>query len=363
MKVLIIEDEEHYGEFLKKILQKKYSCDRAKDGTEAKLLLYRNIYDIILYDLRLPGTFGRDLIKYVRTRVDPDIINIVVTGYEQDWPAVEATEEDVFFYLQKGGFRPEELLKVVDNAAQIRQLKQKESTYIKNLIASEKLAATGKLAVGIAHEINNPLQSMLSITELMKKKLKAVDGGQTLTPDLTILEKGISRIKGIVKQLIDLHRIDYTIKGTNQLSTIVERVVSFLRPIAKEKNTTIIAHNTLQNTNIYVSESQFFHVLLNICMNLLDYKNETITIETEREPSYVVIQVRTKKRKSSREDRADEQREGSRYTESLGLEISKSIVHHLGGAIRIGDNDNGECVIIRFPFTTEKSRDNASVFT
>ncbi len=363
MKVLIIEDEEHYGEFLKKILQKKYFCDRAKDGNEAKLLLYRNLYDIIIYDLRLPGMFGKDLIKYVRAKVDPDIINIVVTGYEQDWPAIEATEEDVFFYLQKGNFRPEELLKVVDNAAQIRQLKQRENTYINNLIASEKLASTGKLAVGIAHEINNPLQSMLSITELMKKKLEAVDEGQSLTSDLSILEKGISRIKGIVKQLIDLHRIDYTIKGTNQLSTIVERVVSFLRPIAKEKNTAISAHNTLKNKNIYVSESQFFHVLLNICMSLLDYGNEAMTIETEREPNYVVIQVRTKKKKSSEEDLVDELSEGSRYMESLGLEISKSIVQHLGGVIQIGDSENGELVTIRFPFTTEKNRENAGVFS
>ena len=101
IKILIIEDEEFYAAFLKKIIIKKYHCDRARDGIEAKKLLLKNRYDILIYDLRLPGILGKDLLQYVRKKVDPDIINIVVTGYEEDWPPVEATGEHVFFYLKK----------------------------------------------------------------------------------------------------------------------------------------------------------------------------------------------------------------------------------------------------------------------
>ena len=42
IKILIIEDEEFYAAFLKKIIIKKYHCDRARDGIEAKKLLLKN---------------------------------------------------------------------------------------------------------------------------------------------------------------------------------------------------------------------------------------------------------------------------------------------------------------------------------
>jgi signal transduction histidine kinase len=355
IKILIIEDEEYYGEFLKKIIEKKYKCDRAKDGNEAKLLLFRNIYDIIIYDLRLPGLFGKDLIRYVRKKIDPDIINIVVTGYEEDWPAINATEENIFFYLRKGSFKPEELMKVIDNAAQLRQMKLKENTYIKNLIASEKLAATGKLAVGIAHEINNPLQSMIAMTEVLKKKVNEIDNSEILTKDFTILEKGMTRIKRVIKQLIDLHRIDYNVKGSNNLNTIIERVVSFISPIANEKDTEITVSNIEKNGNIYVSESQFFHVLLNVCMSLLDYSKKSISIKTERQKNYIAIQITTTKKENLKS--------GSEYaySDSFDLEISKSIIQYLGGVIRFVDGEKGESITIKFPFSTEKSESETAI--
>lgn len=345
-RVLIVEDEEHYGEFLKKIIGKKYSCDHAKDGNEAKLLITKNPYDIIIHDLRLPGVFGRDLIRYVRSTVDPDIINIVVTGYEEDWPAHEATEEHIFFYLKKGNFKPEELLKVIDNAVQLRVLKLKERTYMQNLIAAEKLSSTGKLAIGIAHEINNPLQSMMAIAEVIKKKLISVESWGALSRDFEILEKGITRIKRVIKQLIDLHRIDLNIHGKNRLDTIIEQVVSFIRPIAKEKDTKIQWQNNVQNVNIYVAESQFFHVLLNICMTLMDYGNDFISIETRKLEDSVEVQIKTAKKQ-----RDEYEEEEKAHIDSLSLEISKSIVSHLGGTIKYDDTEKGELIAIKFPYS------------
>jgi YesN/AraC family two-component response regulator len=346
IKVLIVEDEEHYGEFLKKIIERKYPCDRAKDGNEAKALITKNSYDIIIHDLRLPGIFGRDLIKFVRSKVDPDIVNIVVTGYEEDWPAHEATEEHIFFYLRKGKFKPEELMKVMDNAVQLRDLKLKERAYMQNLIAAEKLSSTGKLAIGIAHEINNPLQSMMAIAEVIKKKLLSVKSWEALSGDFEILEKGISRIKRVIKQLIDLHRIDLNIHGKNRLETIIERVVSFIRPIAKEKNTKIVWQNTVQNGNIYVEESQFFHILLNICLSLMDSNNETIDIETKKLQDSVEIQIKTRKKQHD-----EEWREEHAHIDSLSLEISRGIVNHLGGKIKYNDTEKGELIAIQLPYS------------
>jgi len=127
--ILIIEDEDLYRNFLQKITSNRYSCDTAKNGDEAKTLLSRNSYDVVLYDLRLPGISGKDLIHFVKNKIDPDIVNIVITGYEEDWSPVEATEENIFFYLKKGYFHPAELLKIIDSALQLRNFRLNERAH------------------------------------------------------------------------------------------------------------------------------------------------------------------------------------------------------------------------------------------
>ncbi len=351
IKILIIEDEEFYAAFLKKIIIKKYHCDHARDGIEAKDLLLKNRYDILIYDLRLPGILGKDLLQYVRKKVDPDIINIVVTGYEEDWPPVEATGEHVFFYLKKGMFRPEELMKVLDNAAELRMLRLKEAEHIRNLIASEKFASTGRLAAGIAHEINNPLQSMFTVTDMIKKKLASDENSSSMKHDVDIIEKGMNRIKTIVKQLIDLHSVDHKLKGINHLDKIVERVVSFIRPIAKERNVRISMRCNLHNVKIFVSESQFFHVLLNLCLSLFDTNNEIIEVETKKQNNFAAIEIRARKRVSTKIDGRP-----SRYsiqTDSIDLEIPKSIIQHYNGTIEIHENKSDQTINIKLPIMNE----------
>lgn len=358
INILIIEDEEFYAAFLKKIIEKKYHCDRAGDGIEAKELLSKNRYDIIIYDLRLPGILGKDLLQYVRKKIDPDIINIVITGYEEDWPPVEATGEHIFFYLKKGMFRPEELMKVLDNAGELRRLRLKEAEHIRNLIASEKFASTGKLAAGIAHEINNPLQSMITVTDTIKKNLLFLENSSSIKRDINIIEKGMNRIKSIVKQLIDLHSIDHKLTGTDHLDKIVERVVSFIRPIAKERNARVSIHCNLHNVKIFVSESQFFHVLLNLFLSLFDTNNEIIEVETKNQESFAVIEIRA--RKKAPVNTSTEPALYSIHTDIIDLAIPKSIIQHYNGTIEFHENKSVQSISIKLP-TMNATRENREI--
>jgi signal transduction histidine kinase len=357
IKVLIIEDEDYHGAFVKKVIKRKYPCDWAKDGFEAKRMLSDNKYDIVIYDLRLPGISGKELIHYTREEIDPNIVNIVITGYEEDWPPIESTSENIFYYMKKGAFKPAELLKVMDNAAELRSLRLKEATHIRNLIASEKFVSTGKLAVSIAHEINNPLQSMVAITDIIKQKITALENADTIHRDLDIIEKSVERIKGVIKQLTDLHSIDHKLAVTIELSSIVEKVVSFIRPVAKEKHVFISMHDSGSNVKTFISESQFFHVLLTLFLDLLDIGCETLEITTKKEKSYAALEIRTTINETDY-DSPSSPLMGMIITD---LEISKSIIDQYNGVISFQEQDHTLKISIKLPAVEKTAKNKIAV--
>jgi signal transduction histidine kinase len=69
------------------------------------------------------------------------------------------------------------------------------------LVQTEKLAGIGRLAAGVAHEINNPLGVILGYTRLLKKT--AADG---TVEDLAVIEDEVLRCKQIVQGLLELSR-------------------------------------------------------------------------------------------------------------------------------------------------------------
>ena len=65
--ILLVEDEFHINELLKETLEKEgYGCGQAFSGTEARMLLEKYQYDVVLLDLMLPGIPGEEVLKEVR---------------------------------------------------------------------------------------------------------------------------------------------------------------------------------------------------------------------------------------------------------------------------------------------------------
>lgn len=380
--VLIIEDEEFYRNFLQKIVSSRYSCDAASSGDQARELLRTGGYEVVLYDLRLPGCSGKELVQFVKREIDPDIINIVITGYERDWSPVDATEENVFFYLKKGHFHPDDLLKIIDSALQTRQAKLREKEYVGRLITSEKIAQAGKLATGIAHEINNPLQSLVLILERFREKIEAMENPGELARDLELLEMGVERIGSVVKQLLELYRIDRSQTQVDRLDSIIEKVVGFLRPIGREQNTAIEYRSSPGNRPVCVAENQFFYVLVNICLTLLDYRHREIKITPRVKADTVIIRVESARKdpseapgasmpgasvpgasmpEASSPGKADRRANGARNpAEAFGIDISKGILRWFNGSVRMAQRESGEVITITLPLVPEPSFSSAT---
>jgi len=137
-RILIVEDDAFYREFLLRTLDRDYSVDTAEDGLQALTRISLGSYDLILCDLRMPGISGKELIQKIRQNTDAESVLIIVTGFEKDWSPVDATDADVFAYLRKGRFGPAELRKVVQNGLLRHREAQRKKRLEKRLLDSKQ---------------------------------------------------------------------------------------------------------------------------------------------------------------------------------------------------------------------------------
>jgi signal transduction histidine kinase len=92
----------------------------------------------------------------------------------------------------------------------------------RHLINTEKLASMGQMAAGVAHELNNPLGTILLYTHLLARKLKE---RPDLDHDLKLLVDEANRCKKIIGNLLDFARQNRVQFETTNLADLLQRVV------------------------------------------------------------------------------------------------------------------------------------------
>ncbi|GAB2569528.1 response regulator transcription factor [Gracilibacillus alcaliphilus] len=82
--VLIIEDDEHINNIIYDVLQKEnFLCTQAFSGSEGKMHVHRQLYDLIILDLMLPGLSGEAFMDELRTKLMYDTPVIVLSAKEK----------------------------------------------------------------------------------------------------------------------------------------------------------------------------------------------------------------------------------------------------------------------------------------
>ena len=148
------------------------------------------------------------------------------------------------------------------------------------LVQSEKQASIGRLAAGVAHEINNPLTGVLAFTHLLLQRKDLPDDIRT---DLETIAQQTERARIIVKNLLDFSRQTRLNPAPIDINRLVKSVVSMMN------NQTLIKGVTLQCRVeegiplLTLDANQIQSVLFNLLLNALDAttKGDSIMVATE----------------------------------------------------------------------------------
>jgi two-component system, NtrC family, sensor kinase len=136
-----------------------------------------------------------------------------------------------------------------------------------HLITSEKLAAVGKLAAGVAHEINNPLTGILTNSSLMLQDLPPDDPRRE---DLQTIVDETLRCRKIVKGLLDFARQTKPQKQALDINKVVQDVFSLVRNQASFQNVTLRMELEQELPSVRADADQMRQVFLNIVLNAAD---------------------------------------------------------------------------------------------
>ncbi len=149
------------------------------------------------------------------------------------------------------------------------------------LFQSDKMASMGRLAAGVAHEINNPLTAVLTYSSFLLKRLK---DNPELEEDLNVIVRETKRSREIVKSLLDFARQSVPKMSNADINQIINNAVSVvdnqlsLKQIRLEKN---LDENL---PKLKIDSSQMQQVFINLLVNSSDAISGTdgkITISTK----------------------------------------------------------------------------------
>lgn len=162
------------------------------------------------------------------------------------------------------------------------------------LIQSEKMAAIGLLAGGVAHEINNPLAGILAFTQILQKELKA---GSQEHKDLSEIEAAAKRCKKIVEDLLAFSR-PYAPGDRARLTLpdVLDMILPLARLNLRHQRIELVTEYPPDTLPIFGSASRLQQVFLNLIHNASQSMPEggrvTVSIRNLLGTKQVAVEVR-----------------------------------------------------------------------
>lgn len=218
---------------------------------------------------------------------------------------------------------------------------------------TDRLTGLGMLAAGMAHEINNPLQGMLSHVRALQPYVPAESAGRM---SLDMVQKGIDTIASLVRRLLMLGSGDERNREGADVLEAVEFVSQLLESQFRRTSVRIERDVAAKNLRLAISRAELIQILMNLLINARDAMSGggTVKLRAEMTGSEGVLTV-----SDTGQGMPPEVLEkifapffttkGTKGT-GLGLSVTESIVRSNGGTISVSSQPGqGTTFVVRLP--------------
>jgi PAS domain S-box-containing protein len=252
-----------------------YTVDEALDHFDIRNIYPRDKAKEVMQKLRSKDHGGRGKLKSFNVNIlrkDGDTVPISLNAaivYDGDTEAATI-----------GFFR--------DLRETLRMRKELENTQLQ-LLQAEKMASLGKLAAGVAHQLNNPLGGITLYTKILAEEYKLQDEA---LEDLNRIMKDAQRCRDIVKELLVFARQTRQEMGTHDINEAISRVLFLLENQAVFLNIEIEKELSSSLPPVRGDIQQLNHLFMNIILNAAEAMEGKGKLEVRSYLSFLGDRVR-----------------------------------------------------------------------
>lgn len=208
-----------------------------------------------------------------------------------------------------------------------------------SLLQTEKLSAIGQLAVGIAHEVGNPLAAISSIVQILEME----SNQEFFTQKLSSIRQEINRISSILKNLVDFSRPKIATTTKIDVNSIINETAKIITYDKRAKHIDFEVSLSKNIPHTHLVPDELMQVLINLFINAVDAigeKNGLVKVSSGLYENFIQIRIRDNGTGISQNDvnkifdpffTTKEIGKGT----GLGLWISHGIIESLKGKISV----------------------------
>jgi signal transduction histidine kinase len=220
-RVLVVEDDPEIRGFVSSVLQTEYRVLEAVNGDEGRQRAIKERPDLIVSDVMMPVMSGLQMLAALRELPETaDIPVILLTARQEISEKVEGLSTGANDYLGKP-FSPRELLARIEAQLRLREAAVRAAE-------NERLAATGLLTSGFAHEVRNPLNGLMNaMLPLRDSVLGEKADPETARAMLDVIDECGTRIRYLAESLLAFVRSNDRPVAVN-LDTLLDSTLNVL---------------------------------------------------------------------------------------------------------------------------------------
>jgi len=231
------------------------------------------------------------------------------------------------------------------------------------LLQAEKMASLGKLAAGVAHQINNPLGGITLFAKLMLEEYELEKGAQE---DLDRILRDAERARNTVKELLEFTRQTRHLMRPNNINEALTRTLFLLENQTLFQNIDIQKDFQTELPLVSSDAQQLYHLMMNIVLNAAQAMdgNGVLALKTHYRPKQNRVCIEISDTGPGIPDETlphifepffttKDEGKGT----GLGLSLAYKIVESHGGRISARNNpDTGATIKIELPSASQKQK-------